>query len=70
MALAEREKVAAEAGKDVEAPLQLGFEGREEDVRRNWDGALEGLQRLQESVGESRRRAEGAEKVVGYMEGR
>lgn len=50
--------------------MELGIRGREEDVLRTWEGALEGLQRLQGGLGESRERAEGAEKVVSHLEGK
>lgn len=50
----------------------VGLEGleREEEVRRNWERAVEGLGRLNGGLGETRARLERAGEVVGYLDGK
>lgn len=78
-AMAKQEDIARKAGEsDAEKAgdlgqslgLQGGFGDRREDISREWEEALEKLGSLQRSLGESREKAEGARKVVEYLEGR
>lgn len=61
----ERVKVVGEG--DV-AGVESGV--RQEDVQRNWERAVEGLQRLNKGLPETRARLERAGDVVGYLGGK
>lgn len=70
--LARYTEIARRAGEATgeEDRLSTGFEGREADVQRIWENAAEGLKRLQPELEATKGRAEGALKVVDYLEGR
>lgn len=53
-----------------EEQFTLGFEGRQEDVRRVWEDAIRGLGSLERGLPETVARADGAKRVVDYLEGR
>ncbi|PVH96364.1 hypothetical protein DM02DRAFT_617272 [Periconia macrospinosa] len=66
----EADRYAAEiAGQDGEV---VGAEGlkRQEEVERNWERALEGLERLNKGLPETRARLERCRDVVGYLGGK
>ena len=72
-ALAKLEEVSRNAAANPgEREVKLPFEGREEAVKRVWDGAREDIVRLggKDGLANLKERAEGAESVVGWMEGR
>lgn len=62
--------IGREREEDEEAELGLGLElMREEEVRRNWERAVEGLGRLNKGLPETRARLERCGDVVGYLGG-
>lgn len=62
---------AAEKGVLVKAEDVAGLKGleREEEIRRNWERAVEGLGRLNKGLPETRARLERCGDVVGYLGG-
>jgi kinetochor protein Mis14/NSL1 len=66
---AESEVLMRDVDADGEEVQVAGLEAleREEDVRRNWERAVEGLGRLDKGLPETRARLERAGGVVGYL---
>lgn len=61
------ERAAGEGGDAVALEVELK---REEEVRRNWERAVEGLGRLNKGLPETRARLERCGDVVGYLGGK
>ncbi|KAH7115163.1 hypothetical protein B0J11DRAFT_540005 [Dendryphion nanum] len=72
----EKDRIAGEEGArsvvGEQGGVVTGVEGfkRHEEVRRNWERAVEGLARLDKGLPETRARLERCGDVVGYLEGK